>query len=196
MKGLFIDTASQKGVAILFEGGLPRLSRYFPAADGLLPELEKLLKEAGLKPKDLQFIGAGVGPGSFTGIRVGQMSARAFCYALEIPLYGLSSLAIYSRDIPVMVDARIGGVWAQFPGELPILIEPAQLVEKLNGYSLILSPEPKPLIQRFQSLSLETVVEEGRPDAMLVGDLLLEEMKKGGDGVPEILYLRKTQPEC
>lgn len=195
MKGLFIDTSSQKGVAILFDEGHPRLTRYFPSADGLLPEIEKLLKEAGLSPRELHFIAAGKGPGSFTGIRIGQMAARSLSYALDIPLFGVSSLAIYSSTLPVMADARIGGVWAEFPGEDPILIDPADLFEKISLIPLILSPEPRLLNQKFNLIGYQGKVEETRPDPMLIGRLLIEEIKKGGREVPEILYLRKAHPD-
>ncbi len=58
----------------------------------LLPSVESLLQEAGLAASDLKLIAIGLGPGSFTGLRVGLTVAKGLAYALKIPLKGVSSL--------------------------------------------------------------------------------------------------------
>jgi tRNA threonylcarbamoyl adenosine modification protein YeaZ len=59
----------------------------------LIPELDNLLSRAGLLKTDLAGIGVGLGPGSYTGLRVGLAAAKALAKGLNIPLSGESSLA-------------------------------------------------------------------------------------------------------
>lgn len=58
----------------------------------LSPSIRDCLAEAGLTPKDLQAVIAGLGPGPFTGLRVGLVTATAMGHALSIPTYGVCTL--------------------------------------------------------------------------------------------------------
>ena len=59
----------------------------------VLASADQLLNENNLVPGDLDRIVCGVGPGSFTGIRIGLVSARTLALALDLPLAGVSTLA-------------------------------------------------------------------------------------------------------
>lgn len=61
-------------------------------SEQLMPEIERMLQNLDYTPKDLDAIGVCVGPGSFTGIRIGVASANAMGLALGIPVVGISSL--------------------------------------------------------------------------------------------------------
>lgn len=63
-------------------------------AERLAPQIDAILSEGGVKPKDLGAIVAGVGPGPFTGLRVGLMTAATLGTALGIPTYGVCTLDI------------------------------------------------------------------------------------------------------
>jgi len=92
----------------------------------LLSRIEKMMTECNLKPTDLELIAVAIGPGSYTGIRVGVAAAKSLSYALEIAVVGISSLEIMAKlsleeysvieakvDIVVpMIDARRGTVFA------------------------------------------------------------------------------------
>lgn len=182
----FVDTASEKGFMGLYEGEQPLHISRFPSADKMMPEMEALFKSAKIEPQELSCIGAGMGPGSFTGIRIGVMAARALAFALQIPQIGLSSLSIYSRDYPVLADARVGGFWAQFPGLEPELIPPEQIANRLQGFERVLSPDVRLIQKRLSG------VEEVQSDPLLIGQLLVQAR---GNKNPEIVYLRKTQAE-
>lgn len=58
----------------------------------LLPQVERLLADAGIAPPDLTAIGVALGPGSFNGIRVGMATAKLLATSLDLPLVGASTL--------------------------------------------------------------------------------------------------------
>lgn len=58
----------------------------------LAPQVDAVLREAGARPRDLSAIVAGLGPGPFTGLRVGLVTAAGMGQALDIPTYGVCSL--------------------------------------------------------------------------------------------------------
>ncbi|GEM_PF-2621889 len=85
-------------------------------ADRLIPEIDKVLKRASASPGILKAIGAGTGPGSFTGIRIGLSGAITMAQVLDIPLYGLSSLDIAGKSVsvPVLKAFRDKVYWAEY----------------------------------------------------------------------------------
>lgn len=76
----------------------------------LAPQIDAALAESGVKPRELTAIVAGVGPGPFTGLRVGLMTAASIGEALDIPTYAVCSLdglgATTSGTALVATDAR------------------------------------------------------------------------------------------
>ncbi|MEU8613738.1 tRNA (adenosine(37)-N6)-threonylcarbamoyltransferase complex dimerization subunit type 1 TsaB, partial [Actinoplanes sp. NPDC048791] len=84
-----------------------------PRAHGerLAPQIQLVLDDAGVRPRDLAAIVAGVGPGPFTGLRVGLATAAAMGQALGVPTYGICSLDALGRAagpgrVLVATDAR------------------------------------------------------------------------------------------
>jgi tRNA threonylcarbamoyladenosine biosynthesis protein TsaB len=123
MTRLAFDTSTAAcAVAIGPVGGqrfetLPHPERMFeqPAhTTELLPAITELLQSAGIGFADLEGVAVGIGPGAFTGLRIGVASARAIATASGIPLTGVSSLAALeanvsaTHDRPVLpvIDAR------------------------------------------------------------------------------------------
>ncbi len=107
MRVLGIETStSQAGVALL-EGGklvLARASeRPKQSAERLLPMLAELLAEAGWPASSLDRLGVSIGPGSFTGLRVGIACAQGLSLGLGIPLVGVTSLRAMARAIPTSI---------------------------------------------------------------------------------------------
>lgn len=118
----------------------------------LTPNIVECLAEASLEPEDLDAVVVGVGPGPFTGLRVGMATGQAFADALSIPLHGVTSLAgiavnafqsgqaVDSTGGPidrtlVVTDARrrewywaayeLDGQWGEADTTLRTLVEPA-----------------------------------------------------------------------
>ncbi|HET8946785.1 MAG TPA: tRNA (adenosine(37)-N6)-threonylcarbamoyltransferase complex dimerization subunit type 1 TsaB [Candidatus Polarisedimenticolia bacterium] len=95
---LGIDTATRRGSVALAPAGSVRLLQPGGGhAPELLEAIEALLTAAGAGAKDLAGIAVALGPGSFTGVRVGLATAKGLGYALGIPVAGLSSLEILAR---------------------------------------------------------------------------------------------------
>lgn len=59
---------------------------------GLLPHIHKLLEAHGIRPRDLQSVAAGIGPGSYTGVRIAVSVAKTLAWSLGLDLLGVSSL--------------------------------------------------------------------------------------------------------
>ncbi len=83
----------------------------------LAPLIAQVLADAGLVPQDVTAVAVGVGPGPFTGLRVGLVTARTFSFVLDIPVYGVCSLDVVAleaalgpapvgTDFSVATDAR------------------------------------------------------------------------------------------
>jgi len=85
----------------------------------LVPGIARMLEKAGLGPADLDLIACGVGPGSFTGIRIGIATAATLAYAARVPVLDVGSLHGIAANAPtdaervlVALDARRGHVFA------------------------------------------------------------------------------------
>lgn len=107
-------------------------------AEVLTPQILECLSESGHTPADLDAVVVGVGPGPFTGLRVGMATGAAFGDALGVPVHGVCSLdaiaadAADDRDLLVVTDARRREVyWARYSGgqrvEGPEVIKPSEL---------------------------------------------------------------------
>ncbi len=113
-------------------------------AERLMQDIDEALRQAGVSYADLTAIAAGVGPGSFTGIRVGVAAARGFALALKVPVYGVNSLQAIAlqaarqasgAQILAALDAGRDEVYLQlFDGSAMPLNKPkAERVEDLPG---------------------------------------------------------------
>ncbi|SPD75752.1 Universal bacterial protein YeaZ [uncultured Desulfobacterium sp.] len=102
---LAINTSTQQfGLAFINEDGtvsaeylMPREKGHFGA---FMPALDFLLKKLKVSIHDIQAICVAIGPGSFTGLRVGIAAAKGLCHALSIPVIGVSSLEAMASQIP------------------------------------------------------------------------------------------------
>jgi tRNA threonylcarbamoyladenosine biosynthesis protein TsaB len=105
----------------------------------LHPGVETLLAEASLAPADLSAVAVDIGPGLFTGLRVGIAAAKTMAMALGIPLVGISSIEVLisaartDRVVPI-IDMRRGEVAWVLPAGGDIALGPVEvLVEQLTG---------------------------------------------------------------
>lgn len=118
----------------------------------LISTIVKVLKQAGLAPKDLDMIATDIGPGSFTGIRACVTVARVLAQQLNIKAVGISSLEILSNILGdndmVALDARKNKAYV-FDGEIKGAIELEKVDELVKGRRVITDNSLKERLSHF-----------------------------------------------
>ena len=103
MKILAVDTSSKLcSVAILEDKNLIKkleLDNGLTHSETLMPLIQQLLNECSLSLNNINLLVSDIGPGSFTGIRIGVSSCKAFSDSLNIPCVGISSLEVLAYNI-------------------------------------------------------------------------------------------------
>ena len=121
MKILAWDTSSRSLSVALFEGEkkIASVDSEPIPSESLIPVVDKLLKKHALSLRDIGCLAVGLGPGSFTGLRVGIVSAKLMGYLTHIPLVGISSLEAIAfgagrsnEFVGVTLDARKNQIYA------------------------------------------------------------------------------------
>jgi tRNA threonylcarbamoyladenosine biosynthesis protein TsaB len=121
MKLLALETSGTAGsVAVLSDGNLLAQSSLAPgsgSAQSLAPAIASILQTVGWRPTDVRLVAVTQGPGSFTGLRVGVTTAKAFAYAVGAEVLGIDTLAVIAHQAPgevqrvsVAIDAQRGDV--------------------------------------------------------------------------------------
>jgi tRNA threonylcarbamoyladenosine biosynthesis protein TsaB len=115
---LNIETATKNCSVAIAKDGVTLLCKEvaeqgYSHAEKLHVFIEETLKEAQLSFTDLDAIAVSQGPGSYTGLRIGVSAAKGLCFALDIPLIAIDTLAVLASQISVdkgliipMIDAR------------------------------------------------------------------------------------------
>ncbi|MEI2712273.1 MAG: tRNA (adenosine(37)-N6)-threonylcarbamoyltransferase complex dimerization subunit type 1 TsaB [Nocardioides sp.] len=105
---LALDTATEFVSVALHDGERVVAEQTSTAAmkhgEQLAPLIEAVMAQAGSTRRDLTAIGAGVGPGPFTGLRVGLVTARTLAMVLELPVYGVCTLDVIAAEVSARVD--------------------------------------------------------------------------------------------
>ncbi|GHJ61147.1 tRNA (adenosine(37)-N6)-threonylcarbamoyltransferase complex dimerization subunit type 1 TsaB [Nocardioides sp. OK12] len=201
---LTFDTATPRVAVALHDGSdvVAELEaeRAMKHGEQLAPLIDAVLRQVGVVRQDLTAIGVGVGPGPFTGLRVGLVTARTLGFVLEIPVYGVCTLDVLAveavdtgavdRDFVVATDARRKEVYlASYDADGvrldgPVVDKPADLATEapVVGEGATLYPEAFPL-----------AVGPQRPSAGWLARVVAEERAELLD--PEPMYLRRPDAE-
>lgn len=121
MKSLLIETSTEEGLSSIYSYKVPLFQsniKGFQHSRTLMKEIDRGLKSTNLSISDLSFIAVGVGPGSYTGLRVGVMVAKTFSFATKVPIVAISSLEgivpLVDGPFAAALDAKISGVYVLF----------------------------------------------------------------------------------
>ncbi|MEI6863169.1 MAG: tRNA (adenosine(37)-N6)-threonylcarbamoyltransferase complex dimerization subunit type 1 TsaB [Candidatus Omnitrophota bacterium] len=123
MKTLSIDTSTDYLSIAIMDGKKILAGYHRPSQRNhsrlLLPTIAKLIKRAGLKIKDIGGFCVSVGPGSFTGLRIGVVTVKGLAYALNKPVVTVPTLDVIARNakgfegiVCPVIDAKKNKVYA------------------------------------------------------------------------------------
>jgi tRNA threonylcarbamoyladenosine biosynthesis protein TsaB len=144
---LGMDTATPATAVAVWAPDGPAIERRDDPAPGQRPghasRLLALVEEVVDDWEAIARIAVGVGPGGFTGLRIGVATARGLAQARRLPLVGVSSLAalaagaIHDGPVVAVIDARRGEVFAASPGAFePVALGPGALASRIAPGSL------------------------------------------------------------
>ncbi len=122
MNILALDTSTDRAaVAVATAAGAGQAATTDPSlrhGRNLVPSIRAVLRAVGLAVRDLDLIAVGLGPGSYTGLRIGLTAAKTLAYVAKVPLVGFDSLEALARNAPdealrvsVIADAQRGDVY-------------------------------------------------------------------------------------
>jgi tRNA threonylcarbamoyladenosine biosynthesis protein TsaB len=212
-------SAGACSVAVL-RGGVCR-ARHFEEmtrghAEALLPFICATLKDAGLDFCDLDRVAATVGPGSFTGLRIGLAAARGIGLAANIPVIGVSTLEalaygigepeLAGREVLAVLDTKRGDLYGQrFDTQLrplgpPFVISPAAALSEPHGPLVVVGDGAAQLRAEISAEAAgggsDILFSDvpGVPDAFHVARIAARQGMQGSNAYPPTpLYLRPPQ---
>jgi len=129
---LAFDTATEIATSALVGDG-EVLGERVSRAVTLLEDVDALLRQGGAHADEIEALAVGIGPGSFTGVRVGLATARGLALALGVPVAGVSTLDALAAGAPgalPVIDARRREVFTLIDGE-PVALGPNRLSNSL-----------------------------------------------------------------
>lgn len=216
---LAVDTATpQVGVALRGDDGPIGSLHASPGrrhAEVLAPAIRDLCAHTGVELGEVGLVAVDVGPGLFTGLRVGLATAKALASALEVPALGYTSLAVLARPhrqvgtpVAAVVDVRRREVaWALYgaatdaqPGEMrpPAIASSSDLAESLSALDVAVLAVGDGAERYHDELSAVPGVDLGGPDDAFPSAAVLARMaheQAGAAGDARLLtpvYLRQA----
>ena len=168
----------------------------------LLPVIASTLEQAGVGRKDLSLIAVTVGPGSFTGVRVGLAAARGLAVALGVPLAGITTTAALlaqagasDRLAVAAIDSHLGDWFCALAegDRAPFLASTEALAKRIDGKPCrVVGPQADALAP----LLANAVAQVALPDAATIARLAFQDgverwrERNRAEGLPRPLYLR------
>lgn len=218
---LAIDTSSLVLSCALAEGNKLiaewTVQKRLTHSEQLIPHLDMMMNEAGVSKKEVNAIAVSIGPGSFTGLRIGLATAKMASYIWKVPVIGVDTLEALAYNmkganafILPLVDAQKGNVYtalyaayAEFWKELPesvLSIDDAIDGAIAHGGPIVAVGE---CVDKYEKKLLEKGIELAPPHNRLtragsVAVVGLEKLTKGEVDDPLKLlpnYIRRSEAE-
>lgn len=205
---LAISTSAPAASAALIESGRVKELSVSPVgrthSETILPLCEEMLQKNGLQASDMEAFAVDVGPGSFTGVRIGVCIANALGTALQKPVIAVSSLEALcfgKENVCALIDARNGNGYGMVRSGEMTLQESAVVTEDLlctlpEG-TLITGDAVELCREAIEKLAPRcTLATDNAVDAAKAGLCAWEKLMRGettAEALP--LYLRKPQAE-
>lgn len=203
---LALDSATSACSVALWQDGIVRGRRFSAMARGqseaLIPMVAEAMAEAGESFSRLDLLAVTVGPGAFTGIRIGLAAARGLALATGLPLAGITTLEAVAAGIPaaerngrrlvVALESKRDEVWVQaFAEDLsplcaPQALLPEDIARRFPGPLLVAGDAAPRVLGDDIALSQAASL----PDAAIVAALAATRWSAGNALPPEPLYLR------
>lgn len=181
----------------------------------LVPTIDEILSKAGITAADLNYSALTIGPGSFTGLRLGISALKAIELAYNVPVYGISSLTIYSyayKDLglPILacIDANKDKFYACISDQNSLILEEGdyeveEIISKLNGLSkvLVAGPDAQKLADIIKENKNDIEVLTTKASAMTTEALVAiteDKISKGEATLKDFdgpVYLRASEAE-
>ncbi|HQU45635.1 MAG TPA: tRNA (adenosine(37)-N6)-threonylcarbamoyltransferase complex dimerization subunit type 1 TsaB [Pirellulales bacterium] len=218
---LALETSGTSGgVAVLDDGNVLAEVRLDPAqrsAKLLAPAIKRLIEQVAWRPADVELVAVAVGPGSFTGLRVGVTTAKTFAYAVGAEVLAVNTLEVIAAQattaghgelIAAAIDAQRGDVYtATFRRRAPLGLEivvPVSIrradewIAGLSAGTLATGPALEKLLPRLPADVAVAAGELWFPQANMVGRLAAAKHAAGQrDDLWRLapLYLRASAAE-
>jgi tRNA threonylcarbamoyladenosine biosynthesis protein TsaB len=208
---LAFDTAGNGCSAAVLRDGRLTAHRFERMARGqserLFPMIAAALDEAGVAAAALDLVAVTVGPGAFTGLRIGIAAARGLALANGIPALGITSFAAIAAQVPpearagrtlvVALDSRRAEFYLQFFGAdgaalgEGALVQPAELARRVPAGLLLLAGDAAPALAAVLGRKVALAPGPGIADAADVAHLAAAAWRPGQrPPPPRPLYLR------
>tara|TARA_R110000868_G_scaffold35321_3_gene126776 strand:- start:453 stop:1109 length:657 start_codon:yes stop_codon:yes gene_type:complete len=180
-------------------------------AEELMGMIADVLKEAGVKTADLKALAVTIGPGTFTGLRVGLAAARGLALARALPLVGVTTLeavaapvtCVANETIAVVFDARRDEIYLQafdhthLPLSEPVIVSLDAAGDHLPGSCFVAVGTGAGLLATYlggKGIACSLAQAPAQPDALTVARLAQARLKLHGSDhfrvAPSPLYLR------
>lgn len=214
MRILALDTATTACSVAVWEDETVRARRFemMPRgqSEALIPMVVDVLGEASLSFSDFDLLAVTVGPGAFTGLRIGLAAARGMALAAGLPCVGVTTFEAVAEgiapeeragtDVLIALDAKRADVYAQFflsnlePTSAPLALPPAELAGHTVSTRLLIAGDASLRVAEAASVcGIEAVISAapGVADAAHVAAIAARRWQAGETGQPpEPLYLR------
>jgi len=219
VKTLALETSGLGGGVAVLDGerilAHSRLAASPRTAQSLAPTIREVLHTAGWRPADVELVAVAIGPGSFTGLRLGVTSAKVFAYAVGAKLIGVDTLEVIASQAtceadeirPVLPAERrqVFACWFRRDNHGSLIrLRPAEIVDidrwlaGLQPGVAITGPALAQLADRLPAGVEVAAKTLWQPTATTVGRLAVERFKTGqSDDVWKLvpLYLRRSAAE-